>query len=187
MLPQKLAKYKWIAWIDLEQLCANLIQVSRPLHTLPCRIRTLIFFKTLSLPLPSSQPPLLPFEDTLCKDIGHALPNMMPTNNDDVNEHVPVMYENFDEPKGPDTHAMQIWQQFLMDLIVKGLNPRSAREPSYIKLQPGDRMAIGEDLYKMLHLSTMFRIIWVEHNLVKAWQLVIESLFPPHDKPDSPK
>ena len=111
----------------------------------------------------------------------------MPTNNDDVNEHVPVMYENFDEPKGPDTHAMQIWQQFLMDLIVKGLNPRSAREPSYIKLQPDDRMAIGEDLYKMLHLSTMFRIIWVEHNLVKAWQLVIESLFPPHDKPDSPK
>jgi hypothetical protein len=84
-----------------------------------------------------------------------------------------------------DAQVSQMWRQFLIDVAVKTPNPRGATSSSYFTVSKGERLSVGEELYKNNMLSDMWRACQYKIGSKDDWKRAFDHLFPPPDRETS--
>ena len=114
---------------------------------------------------------------------GYTLP---PPPQDDGSD---IETETEDDPNGNDIDfsISQMWRQFLIDMAVKTPVARGAASPSYLKLSADGRTSVGEDFYKIITLSDIWRACQYKVASREDWNLAFDHLFPPREHKTSAK
>jgi len=79
----------------------------------------------------------------------------------------------------PDIRLAKILRQFWIDLVVKSPNPRSAIEPSYLKLTREERLGADQDLFMRTDLPELFSCFYHRRAQKEDWKRAFDHLFPP--------
>jgi len=88
-------------------------------------------------------------------------------------------FESEPQTLDPDMRLAKILRQFWLDLVVKSPNPRSAIEPSYLKLTKEERLAGDQDIFMRTDLPELFSRFYHRRAQKEDWQRAFDLLFPP--------